>query len=71
MSHSKTRLSLIWLGGSLNGTINIDKTNFIKVNLNNTKFDFNGIKLAQSNLQSDKNNLSLRFIGKIFEQKIT
>ena len=52
------------VGESLNGTINIDKTNFIKVNLNNTKFDFDGIKLAQSNLPSDINNLSLRFIGK-------
>ena len=52
------------VGESLNGTINIDKTNFIKVNLNNTKFVFDGIKLAQSNLPSDINNLSLRFIGK-------
>jgi hypothetical protein len=52
------------VGESLNGTINIDKTNFIKVTLDNAKFDFDEIKLAQSNLQSDISNLSLRFIGK-------
>ena len=52
------------IGESLNGTINIDQTNFVKIKLNNTKFNFNGIDLAQSNLPSDINNISLRFIGK-------
>ena len=52
------------IGESLNGSINIDQTNFIKIHLNNTEFDFNGIDLAQSNLPSDINNISLRFIGK-------
>ena len=52
------------VGKSLNGSINIDQTNFVKINLNNTKFDFDGIDLAQSSLPSDINNISLRFIGK-------
>ena len=52
------------IGESLNGTINIDQTNFVKIKLNNTKFNFNGIDLAQSSLPSDINNISLRFIGK-------
>jgi hypothetical protein len=52
------------VGESLNGSINIDQTNFVKINLNNTKFDFDGIDLAQSSLPSDINNISLRFIGK-------
>ncbi|MDB2518505.1 AsmA-like C-terminal region-containing protein [Gammaproteobacteria bacterium] len=52
------------VGETLNGSINIDQTNFVKINLNNTKFDFDGIDLAQSGLPSDINNISLRFIGK-------
>ena len=28
------------IGESLNGNINIDQTNFVKINLNNTKFNF-------------------------------
>jgi uncharacterized protein YhdP len=52
------------IGESLNGTINIDQTNFVKIKLNNSKFNFNGIDLAQSSLPSDINNISLRFIGK-------
>ena len=52
------------VGESLNGNINIDQTNFVKIKLNNTKFNFNGIDLAQSSLPSDIDNISLRFIGK-------
>lgn len=50
-------------GKNLNGQINIDDTNFIKINLKDTKFNFDGIDLAQTNLASDINNLSLRLIG--------
>ena len=50
-------------GLDLNGEIKIDKTNFIKINLIDTNFNFDGIQLAQSNLASDLNNISLRFIG--------
>ena len=50
-------------GKNLNGQINIDETNFIKINLKDTKFNFDGIDLAQVNLASDINNLSLRLIG--------
>ena len=50
-------------GKNLNGQINIDETNFIIINLKDTKFNFDGIDLAQANLASDINNLSLRLIG--------
>jgi len=50
-------------GLNLNGGIKIDKTNFIKINLKDTTFNFDGIDLAQTNLASDLNNISLRLIG--------
>ena len=50
-------------GKDLNGQINIDQTNFIKINLKDTNFKFDGINLAQSNLANDITNISLRLIG--------
>ena len=50
-------------GKGLNGEIHIDQTNFIKINLKDTNFNFDGINLAQSNLASDISNISLRLIG--------
>ena len=50
-------------GLNLNGGIKIDKTNFIKISLIDTNFNFDGIDLAQTNLASDLNNISLRLIG--------
>ena len=57
-------IAAILSGNDLNGNINIDKTNFIKINLNKTKFNFKGLDIAQSNLASDLSTISLRFIGK-------
>ena len=51
-------------GKDLNGTINVDKTNFIKINLSKTKFNFKGFDIAKSEFASDLNNINLRFIGK-------
>jgi hypothetical protein len=51
-------------GKDLNGTINVDKTNFIKINLSKTKFNFKGLDIAKSEFASDLNNINLRFIGK-------
>jgi uncharacterized protein YhdP len=59
----KDEIIIKMIGESLNGNINIDQTNFVKISLNDTKFDFDGINLAQSSLPSDINNISLRFIG--------
>ena len=50
-------------GLNLNGDIKIDKTNFIKISLIDTNFNFDGIDLAQTNLASDIDNISLRLIG--------
>ena len=56
-------------GIDLNGAINIDKTNFIKIDLTDTNFNFDGIDLAQTNLASDLNNISLRIIGNNIKTK--
>ena len=56
-------------GLDLNGEIKIDRTNFIKINLINTNFNFDGIQLAQNNLASDLNNISLRLIGNNIKTK--
>ena len=56
-------------GLDLNGEIKIDRTNFIKINLINTNFNFDGIQLAQSNLASNLNNISLRLIGNNIKTK--
>ena len=51
-------------GNDLNGIINIDKTNFIKINLFKTKFNFKGLDIAKSDLAKELNNINLRFIGR-------
>ena len=51
-------------GNDLNGIINIDKTNFIKINLFKTKFNFKGLDIAKSDLAKALNNINLRFIGR-------
>ena len=56
-------------GIDLNSEINIDKTNFIKINITDTNFNFDGIDLAQTNLASDLNNISLRLIGNNIKTK--
>ena len=50
-------------GLDLNGSIKIDKTNFIKINLKDINFNFDSINLSQTNLASDIKNISLRLIG--------
>ena len=56
-------------GLGLNGEIKIDSTNFIKINLIDTNFNFDGIQLAQSNLASSPNNINLRLIGNNIKTK--
>ena len=56
-------------GLDLNGEIKIDSTNFIKINLIDTNFNFDGIQLAQSNLASSPNNINLRLIGNNIKTK--
>lgn len=60
----KEEIIISILGDNLNGLINIDKTNFIKIELKNTQFNFDGIDLAQSEIASDIDNISLRLIGR-------
>ena len=56
-------------GNELNGEINIDQTNFIKIKLRDSFINFNEIKLAQTNLASSFNKINLRFIGNNIKTK--
>ena len=49
------------LGKNLNGTIDMDATNFIKIKLENTKFK--NISLKNNSISSNLNNYNMRFIG--------
>ena len=56
-------------GNELNGEINIDQTNFIKIKLRDSFINFNEIKSTQTNLASNFNNINLRFIGNNIKTK--
>lgn len=50
-------------GDNLNGKINIDKTGFMKINLENTKFKFNNLNYENNDIDS-LSVLNIRFISK-------
>lgn len=56
-------------GNELNGEINIDQTNFIKIKLRDSFINFNEIKSTQTNLASNFSNINLRFIGNNIKTK--
>lgn len=56
-------------GNELNGEINIDQTNFIKIKLRDSFINFNEIKSGQTNIASNLNNINLRFIGNNIKTK--
>ena len=56
-------------GNELNGEINIDQTNFIKVKLKDSFINLNEIKSPQTNLASSFNDINLRFIGNNIKTK--
>ena len=51
-------------GNNLNGTFRIDSTGFSRIDVFNTKFEFKGINIFESNDSFDLNNINLRFVGK-------
>ena len=59
----KNETIITMMGKNLNGTIKIDQTNFVKINLNNTRFNIDEINFMQSSSIRDINNINLRFIG--------
>ena len=56
-------------GNQLNGEINIDQTNFIKIKLRDSFINFNQIKSPQTNLASSFSQINLRFIGNNIKTK--
>jgi hypothetical protein len=57
----KNQTKITVLGEGLNGVINIDDTNFIKVDLKDSIFDLSNFEFGSTN---ELNNINLRFIGK-------
>ena len=60
---------IIMKGDDLNGSVKIDRTNFIKIDLKNTKFYLEEIGSFESSLPNDISNINLRFIGKNIQTK--
>ena len=51
-------------GNNLNGSINIDNTGFTRIDVYNTKFEFKGLDIVESQSNFDIANINLRFVGK-------
>ena len=51
-------------GDNLNGSIDIDNTGFIRIDVFNTKFEFKGLDIVESQSNFDIPNINLRFVGK-------
>ncbi len=51
-------------GSNLNGSINIDNTGFTRIDVYNTKFEFKGLDIVESQSNFDIANINLRFVGK-------
>ena len=51
-------------GDNLNGSINIDNTGFTRIDVYNTKFEFKGLDIVESQSNFDIANINLRFVGK-------
>ena len=51
-------------GNNLNGSINIDNSGFTRIDVYNTKFEFKGLDIVESQSNFDIENINLRFVGK-------
>ena len=54
-------------GMDLNGTIRIDPSNFIRIDLNDSKFDFKNLSYDGLEVSSGINDINLRLVGKNIE----
>ena len=54
-------------GMDLNGTIKIDSSNFIRIDLNDSKFDFINLSYDDLEVSSGINDINLRLVGKNIE----
>ncbi len=51
-------------GKDLNGIIKIDETGFMRIDLFDTKFEFKGLDIVESQSNFDIEDINLRFVGK-------
>ena len=51
-------------GDNLNGNLRIDSSGFSRIDVFNTKFEFRGIDLIESNNSIKFDDINLRFVGK-------
>ena len=56
--------NIIFSGKGLNGSIKKDSTGFIRVDVYDTKFEFKGMDIIESQSNFDIENVNLRFVGK-------
>ncbi len=56
--------NIIFSGQGLNGSIREDSTGFIRVDVYDTKFDFKGMDIIESQSNFNVENVNLRFVGK-------
>ena len=56
--------NIIFSGKGLNGSIREDSTGFIRVDVYDTKFEFKGMDIIESQSNFDIENVNLRFVGK-------
>jgi len=56
--------NIIFSGKGLNGSIIEDSTGFIRVDVYDTKFEFKGMDIIESQSKLNINNINLRFVGK-------
>ncbi len=54
----------IFTSKNLNGKIRIDATGFTRIDLFDTKFEFDGINILGSNQSFNNENINVRFVGK-------
>ena len=54
-------------GKDLNGIIKVDETGFMRIDVFDTKFEFKGLDIVESQSNFDIEDINLRFVGKIIQ----
>ena len=60
----ENNIDAFFSGKDLNGIIKVDKTGFIRIDLFDTKFEFKGLDIVESQSNFNIEDINLRFVGK-------
>ena len=60
----ENNIDAVFSGKDLNGLIKVDKTGFTRIDLFDTKFEFKGLDIIESQSSFDIKDINLRFVGK-------